>query len=331
MEKQHNGGARQVKVSLFFPFANGYIRLRIHDPADDQCPDLGLHDRPEMAGLHERPGTTIQRVDRICLASDGLDTVQLAGDVVILLLKAVVNVAVMVVIRGTEAENEAVAAAELRGQGFVVQKIAEAVMGALDGKAALLVDGKDRQEGIAWADQVLRGHVHGEIIPHTGKKGIEGAVFFHLTLLKRNAVLPHIPSNKGPREARTQERHRHAVGMGVQYAFQNEAAKGISVEESDRGCVGLLHGTAIPFRTEREKADPRRERRGRPRTLYHTMKGGVLSRAFGKILADPPKSSRSRRDTVHKRPLRLLWRYQAFGRASTCSRRRLAWVSKTSA
>ena len=91
-----------------------------------------------MLRLQQAPAAAVQGEDGIVLQDDGLDAVELPLDVVIGALDAVVDIAVVVIVRGAQAEDEAQPALIVLGQGFVPQQVPDPIAGALDGEGAVL-------------------------------------------------------------------------------------------------------------------------------------------------------------------------------------------------
>ena len=72
----------------------------------------------------------------------------------VLPLIAVVNIAVVVIVRGAQAQHKANAARVARRQSVILQQIVEAIVGIFDGKAAVRPDGIGAEPAVTGADEV---------------------------------------------------------------------------------------------------------------------------------------------------------------------------------
>lgn len=152
MEQEKDGGPRRLKMPFFHtPVKPGMFPL-IYDAADNQSPDLRLNHRTEMLRDQKRPAAAVENVNRVCFTGDWLNTVKRAGDSVAFSVVAVVDVAVTVIVRGAEPENQAIAALELPGQLFILHQILQTVMGVLNEKTAVLPDRPGTEPAVAGTD-----------------------------------------------------------------------------------------------------------------------------------------------------------------------------------
>jgi hypothetical protein len=93
-------------------------------------------------------------------------------------LVSIVNVAVMVVIRGTEPENHADTVVIIPGQFFVLQKIFDLIVGILDEKTAVLIDSKYTEPTVTGAYQMIRCRIYRDRLSCPDKHIPEGAKTF---------------------------------------------------------------------------------------------------------------------------------------------------------
>ena len=108
-----------------------------------------------MFRFKERPASTVERVNGVRFAADRLNAVELAGDHVIRALERVVDVAVVVIIGGAEAEYEDVAPLKFFGELRVLEKIRERVTRLLNVEARVVVETEDAQTRVARTDESL--------------------------------------------------------------------------------------------------------------------------------------------------------------------------------
>ena len=98
LKKKNDGGAREIKMALFLTFFKRRVFLVINNTAHHKSADLALNDIAEMHRLHQAPAAPVEDENRDILTGDGLDTVEDAGDEVVFPLKAVVNIAIMMIV-----------------------------------------------------------------------------------------------------------------------------------------------------------------------------------------------------------------------------------------
>ena len=98
LKKKNDGGAGEIKMALFLTFFKRRVFLVINNTANHQCTDLALDDASEMNRLHKAPAAPVEDENRDILTGDGLHAVEHAGDEVVFALKAVVNIAIMMIV-----------------------------------------------------------------------------------------------------------------------------------------------------------------------------------------------------------------------------------------
>ncbi len=150
---------------------------------------------------------------------------QSAGDEMVFALKAVVNVPIVVIVRGAEPENQAIAALELAGQPPVLNQVLQPVGSAFDGEAAVLPDREGAEPAVAGADQAFRRLIHRHRRPAAQKKLSIGAKALFLFRRQRDVVSPGKAADHGAGQGRAQIPHRDFVHMAVENQFQQQPAR----------------------------------------------------------------------------------------------------------
>lgn len=83
LKQQHDGRAGQLKMSHFSTSPDTAVFPVVDDPTHDQRSNGGLDHRAEMFRCEQCPDTAVQGIDRIGFTGQGLNAVELAGDIVV--------------------------------------------------------------------------------------------------------------------------------------------------------------------------------------------------------------------------------------------------------
>ena len=214
LKHQGDGGASQLKVALFRTPADPLVLPGVDDTAHHQRAYLRLHHGAEILRGQQCPAAAVENEDGVLLTGNGLHTVQHARNEVVVPLIAVVNVAVMMVIRGAQAQHQTVSPGKTLRQLTILQQIPETVVRVLDGEAAVFPDAVGTEPTVTRADEVGGFGVKGHRLPGAGKEIPVGLEAPELGFRQLHAVAPGIGSHNEPGQAGAEKRHRQAVGMG---------------------------------------------------------------------------------------------------------------------
>ena len=133
---------------------NTDILLRVHDTAYNQSADLRLYYRAKIFSGQQRPAAPVKDIYRIRLTGNWLDTVERARNIVVFSLISIVYIAIMVIIRSAEPENQAPATMKAMCEVFILKQIMQIVAGLFDEKTAVLMDRMGAQPAIAGTDEM---------------------------------------------------------------------------------------------------------------------------------------------------------------------------------
>ena len=199
-------------MALFQAAAKAGAPFHVGNLSHDQRADLRLDNGSEILRCHQAPAAAVECENRIGLAGNGLDTVQNAGNIMVFSLIAVVNITVVMIVRGAETKNQTLAALIVLSKNRILQQVLHPVVRALDGKAAALRDRINAQPAVTGADQMLRRDIDAAEILLSDEKISEGRIMPQFFPAYGDVVPPDIPGCEGPGAGRTQKTNDQAVG-----------------------------------------------------------------------------------------------------------------------
>ena len=160
-QKYDDGRAAELEFPFFLASAELDFSTVVTYPTHEQSSHLDLNDVPEVLRSEEGVLPAVALVDVVMLQRNGIDSVELPGNVPVSGSLSGVDVAIAVVVVHTEPEYQAISSAVVTGEGSILQQVSHAVVGILYRENAPGGDAVDGELAVAGADEVVGGHIHG--------------------------------------------------------------------------------------------------------------------------------------------------------------------------
>lgn len=217
-----------------------------------------------MFRFQQAPAAAVEREYGNRFTGNRLHAVEYPRDEMVFSLIAVVNIAIVMIIRGTEAEDQADPAFVLFCQGFVFKKITDPISGSLDGKTAVFIDGIGTQQTVAWTDEMIRIGIDLKIISLAQEKVPIRPELVCLFPGQGNFMTTCISNHIGLRQGGPQKCNDHPVKPESLYELQHDPTGEGGIHEPNHRVV-LVH-ILIPV-------DNTNSRPHTPRTMMPILPG----------------------------------------------------------
>lgn len=201
--------------------------MMIDDLPDKKSADLDLRYGPEMLRTHHGILPAVANEYRVFFQSDRANGMKLAGNIMVLKLFRLIDIAIPMVLINAESEYKADPVIVTVRESTVIKQGRNRIAALFDRKDGTLTDPVGAQIAVTGGDQRVRIHIDRTafFVDASCKAAVEGLVRSSVIVVRIDIVPAHISRSKRPRKAGIEKTSAYARNRTRADGFQDHAAE----------------------------------------------------------------------------------------------------------